>query len=247
MIASARVLRRFLAQAVEVVFPHRCVFCGVRQNEQFICAPCALLLPWNKVFCECCGQPLPAEQPEGVNCAQCQLSPPPYVKARAVTTYAYPLDRALKALKFRRQLWYAPAMAELLLPAVQREFSTCDALLPVPLHRWRQARRGFNQATEICRPLAKLAGLRIVTDVQRVKATQPQSGLSATERKRNLQHAFALPALLTCRRPLVVDDVITTGATAGQLANMLLRAGAESVHVLAVARVDQFAVQANDF
>lgn len=244
MIAPARIFSRLLGIATETIFPHRCVFCGVRQNEQYICAQCADLLPWNTVFCECCGQPLPAAQPAGVTCAQCQLSPPPYVRARAVTRYAFPVDRALKALKFKRQLWYAPAFAELLLPVLQQEFSACDALLPVPLHHWRLARRGFNQATEICRPLAALTGLRIVTDVQRVKATRPQSGLNATERKRNLRHAFALPELLTCRYPLVIDDVITTGATATQLANMLLRAGAQSVHVLAVARVDRFAVQA---
>jgi ComF family protein len=124
----------------------------------------------------------------------------------------------------------------LLLPILQREFPDCDALLPVPLYRWRQARRGFNQAFEICRPLARATGLRIVSDIQRIRATRYQSGLSAAERGKNLRDAFALPDLLTCRHPLVVDDVITTGATVAQLTRTLLKAGAETVNVLAVAR-----------
>lgn len=242
MLAPSRILSHLLSQATATIFPRRCVFCGVRQNKQSICGQCLQHLPWNTVFCERCGQPLPALQPDGVPCAQCQLLAPPYRKARASTIYAFPVDRALKAFKFRRQLWYAAAFAELLLPVLRQDFPHCDALLPVPLHRWRQARRGFNQATEICRPLSAMSGIRMVTDIRRAKATQPQSGLSATERKRNLRDAFALPELLTCRHPLVIDDVITTGATVKQLAQLLLRAGAASVNVLAVARVDHFAV-----
>jgi ComF family protein len=180
-----------------------------------------------------------AQQPGGVPCAHCQIQPPPYLKARAPLVYAFPADNALKALKFRRQLWYVPAFASLLLPLLQEEFPDCDALVPVPLHGWRQAKRGFNQAFEICRPLRKASGLRIVTDIKRVRATRSQSGLCAAARRKNLRDAFAVPEHLTCRRPLVIDDVITTGATVTQLARILLKAGAESVSVLAVARARQ--------
>ncbi len=219
--------------------PSRCVFCAGTHEVTSICKKCYDHLPWNRTFCEQCGQPLPAQQPAGVLCAHCQLTSPPFTKARAPLRYAFPVDNSLKALKFRRQLWYVPAFAGLILPLLEKEFLHCDALLPVPLHRWRQARRGFNQAFEICRPLRKECGLRIVTDIQRVRATQSQTGLTAAERRKNLRDAFALPGLLTCRHPLIVDDVITTGATVTQLARTLLRAGAESVSVVAVAQVQR--------
>ena len=146
-----------------------------------------------------------------------------------------PVDRALKAIKFRRDLVYAPAFGALLIPLLEAEFAHCDALWPVPLHRWRQACRGFNQAYEICRPLARRFGLRVLCDITRSKATRPQSGLSADRRRRNLRDAFSVPDLLRCRDPLIVDDVLTTGATVSQLSRILRKAGARSVSVLTVA------------
>lgn len=228
---------RFAANA----WPSACVFCGNEKECQRICTKCRQRLPWNEVFCERCGQPLPASQPAGVVCAHCQSTQPSYAAARAPLVYSFPVDHALKSLKFNRQLWYAPALADLLLPVLQENYQHCDALLPVPLHRWRQAARGFNQVVEICLPLRRATGLRILTDVQRVKATPPQTGLTAAERKKNLRGAFAVRDQLRCRYPLVIDDVITTGTTISHFADVLLRAGAEQVSALAVARVDQFA------
>jgi ComF family protein len=96
--------------------------------------------------------------------------------------------------------------------------------------------RGFNQATELCRPLHRATGLPILTQAVRVRATSAQTGLHAAERKRNLENAFAVSGKLQCRHPLIVDDVITTGETCSQLAMSLMEAGAESVSVLTVAR-----------
>lgn len=158
------------------------------------------------------------------------------MKARAPLVYDFPVDNVLKAIKFRRQLWYIPAFAGLLLPSLRNEFAGVDALLPVPLHRWRQMTRGFNQALELCRPLQKATGLPVNTQAVRVRATTAQTGLNATARKRNLRNAFAVPGKLRCRHPLIIDDVITTGETCSQLATVLLRAGAQSVSVLTVAR-----------
>ena len=129
--------------------------------------------------------------------------------------------------------------ADYLLPELTSLADRVDALLPVPLNRWRYARRGFNQAIELCKPLARSSGLPINFDVKRVKATLPQSGLSALQREQNLQDAFTIPRKLSCRRPLIVDDVMTTSATCSQLAQLLLASGAESVGVLVVARSRQ--------
>jgi ComF family protein len=194
------------------------------------------MLPWNNTFCESCGQVLIAGQPPGVICAACQARRPHFERARAPLVYDFPVDAVIKAIKFKRQLWYVPAFAELLLQTLNSEFADVDALLPVPLHRWRQMTRGFNQATELCRPLHQATGLPILTQAVRIRATSAQTGLHAAERKSNLINAFSVPGKLKCRHPLIVDDVITTGETCSQLAMALLKAGAESVRVLTVAR-----------
>ena len=177
-----------------------------------------------------------AGQPPGVACFACQSLRPPFEKARAPLIYDFPVDAVIKAIKFRRQLWYVPAFADLLRRTLTSEFAQVDALVPVPLHRWRHMTRGFNQATELCRPLHKATGLPIMTQVDRIRATSAQTGLNTAERKRNLKNAFAVSGKLKSRHPLIVDDVITTGETCSQLAMELIRSGAKSVSVLTVAR-----------
>ena len=172
----------------------------------------------------------------GRECRDCARKPPPFLAARAALTYAFPVDAALKALKFRRQLHYVPAFAGLLEPLLVQSFSTADALVPVPLHRWRHATRGFNQARELCRPLARRSGLPILGTAQRIRHTRPQAGLDAAARRRNLENAFVIRGRLGCRHPLIVDDVMTTGETCRHLAHALLEAGSETVSVLTVAR-----------
>jgi len=143
---------------------------------------------------------------------------------------------ALKAMKFQRQLMYAPAFGSLMLPTLTVEFEECDALVPVPLHRWRHVTRGFNQAREICAELAAETGLPVMDQAERVRATRTQSGLSSSKRRKNLKGAFAVHRRLYARFPLIIDDVITTGATCENLAMALLDAGAEQVGVLTLAR-----------
>lgn len=213
-----------------------CVLCGQAAREGRICAQCRRLLPWNDEYCERCGQPANASQPSGVACAACQAIPPPFDKARAPLIYDFPVDAALKAIKFKRQLWFVPAFSALLLQNLDHDFPAVDALVPVPLHRWRQMRRGFNQAAELCGPIRRATGLPVLSQVRRVRATSPQTGLNAAERRNNLRNAFAVQGTLHCRHPLIVDDVVTTGETCAQLATELLRAGARSVSVLSVAR-----------
>ncbi len=218
-----------------------CVFCGqsgcvADSVGNTVCDRCLQVLPRNEIFCERCGQPLITAQLQGVMCASCQAHVPAYFKARAPFRYAFPVDSALKALKFRRQLMYAPAFATLLLPSLAESFSDVDCLVAVPLHRRRQAGRGFNQATELCRTLVKHTNLPVFTQVKRTRHTSSQSGLSAAARQSNLRNAFTIRGNLTERYPLIIDDVITTGATCEYLARALLAAGARRVSVLTVAR-----------
>ncbi len=229
-------LNNMLTDLYRRTLAETCVLCDQPADSGHICGTCRRILPWNDSFCERCGQAMTVGQPPGVICAVCQEKQPPFDKARAPFTYDFPVDAVIKAIKFKRQLWYVPAFAELLLRTLQSEFAEVDALLPVPLHRRRQMTRGFNQALELCRPLRKATGLPILTQAVRIRATSAQTGLNAAERRKNTKDAFAVPGKLQSRYPLVVDDVITTGETCSQLAIELLRAGAKSVSVLAVAR-----------
>ena len=218
------------------LLPRSCVLCGTRLSASYFCNGCLSDLPWITVACDRCGQPLAAQLPEGALCVACQQCAAPFEKAFAPLLYSFPVDSALKALKFNQQLFYAPAFGELLSNLLENVFPGVDSLLPVPLHRWRHASRGFNQAAELCRPLQRTSGLPIIANVRRVRSTKPQTGLDAAERRRNLKAAFAVRGALRFRHPLLIDDVITTGETCRQLASTLLRAGAERVSVVAVAR-----------
>jgi ComF family protein len=174
--------------------------------------------------------------PVGVFCGACQNRSSPVSTIVAPLLYEFPVDAGLKALKFRRKLHYAPMFARLLQQALGQSHDDLDALLPVPLHWRRLAARGFNQATELGRPLARSMGLPLLGSVTRHRPTAFQTGLSARDRERNLKHAFRVKRAVTARHVLIVDDVVTTGATTRHLATELLQSGAEKVSVAAVAR-----------
>lgn len=209
---------RLIRTVDDALMPVRCVFCGTRTlpGEQAICDGCRGDLPW-------------LENPYSP-------APPPIATMVALLAYEFPVDSALKALKFRRKLYYAPAFGDLLCDALGLVPGDIDALLPVPLHWRRLTFRGFNQALEIGRRIARRHDLPVITDVVRRRATRAQSGLSAAKRRRNVRNAFVVRRTLPCSHVLVVDDVVTTGATTRQLATMLLQNGVEKVSVLAVAR-----------
>lgn len=201
-----------------VLVPASCVFCGgdLRPGTRPVCAGCYGDLPWLR----------PA------------FHLPPFVTALAPLAYAFPVDAAIRRLKFRRKLFYAPALACLLDAAATELPEDIDALLPMPLHWRRQAVRGFNQAAEISTGLKKTMRLPIVKGVQRIRPTPYQSGLSARQRRRNVKQAFRAKHELEYRHVLVVDDVITTGETCRELARVLLDAGVSRVSALAIARAE---------
>ena len=196
------------------LWPTRCAFCGEPQ-ALLVCSPCRDDLPWlESVF---------------------ELEP--FVAAVAPLAYAFPVDAAIKRLKFRRRLFYVPAFVRLLQGAMDRLPDEVDALLPMPLHWRRQARRGFNQAAEIAQGIRRNTGLPVIDNVIRCRHTPFQSGLSAAQRRRNLRWAFRVRGAIRSQHVLIVDDVITTGASCRQLAEVLLEAGVPAVSVLAIARV----------
>lgn len=207
-----------LTELDNLIMPLRCVFCGTRTKapERYICSGCDEDLPRIE------SPPPPTASPFEYDIAPLE--------------YAFPVDAAIKALKFKRRLHYAPALAELLCDAVARSPADIDAVLPVPLHWRRRWFRGFNQAVEIGRPVAKHLRVPLVSCVRRQRATPFQSGLNAKERARNLKSAFVARRALPYRHVLIIDDVMTTGVTMRQVARVVKRAGADKVSALAVAR-----------
>lgn len=216
--------------------PPRCLVCGESAAPGAdLCRACADALPWNAAACERCALPLAAPAPA---CGACLQAPPPLDAVHAAFRYAAPLDRLLPRFKFHRDL----AAGRLLSEAMAARFQALqrpDALLPVPLHRERLRRRGYDQALELARPLAHALQLPLRTDLlRRQRATRAQSELDAAARRRNLRGAFAVEdGLPVPAHVALVDDVMTTGATLHAAARALRKAGVARVEAWVCARV----------
>lgn len=225
-------LRRMAAS----VLPPRCLVCGDAGAIDDLCTACRAGLPWNDVCCARCAWPLPQAAPE---CGVCLRQPPAFVRAFAPLVYAEPVSRLLPRFKFHADLGSGRLLAQLLGDAMVPwgGLAHVDCIVPLPLHRSRLATRGYNQALELARPLGVRFGLPVYPHgLQRCRATAAQSELDGPARKRNVRGAFAADADVTGAHVLLLDDVITTGATLREAAATLLRAGAASVSVAAVAR-----------
>ena len=172
-------------------------------------------------------------------CGECQSSQRAYIKVHALFEYAQPLDDLITSMKFGQQLGAARLLGELLLDhCFRHSINLADyAVIPVPLHKQRLRERGYNQILEVARPLARALRLPLLTTaVQRQQPTRAQSGLSAKARVRNLKGAFSVSAKALPASVLIVDDVITTGATIDELAKTLDKAGVEKIEIATIAR-----------
>jgi ComF family protein len=222
-----------------LLFPPRCRLCGAAPSaDTALCRACLDDLPWLGSCCCRCARPLPS----GVDsplCGACLKQSPGFDAATALLHYRAPADYLIQRLKFSGELAIAPLLADMLAEKIAaRAPPLPDFLIPVPLHRVRLQERGFNQATELARRL----GLRLAVPVdhrlcRRDRQTEPQSLTPLRLRRRNLRGAFSvIGELPTAAQVAIVDDVMTTGHTAAELARVLARAGAARVEVWIVAR-----------
>lgn len=231
-------LRRLALQAQRIL-PARCLLCAEAGSEDLdLCAACRMALPDSGRACTRCALPLPASaQSEGCAvCGHCLQRPPPLCQVHSAFLYAAPLDRLVQRYKFHGDLAAGRLLARLMADA----FADCErphALVPVPLHRARLRRRGYDQALELARPLAARLDLPLRTDLlRRVRATAAQSRLDACARRRNLRGAFATRGHGAPAHVALVDDVMTTGATLHAAAVALRQAGVERVDAWICAR-----------
>lgn len=227
-------LRSWPGAILERIFPSVCPLCGDRSVPgRGLCDGCLADLPRNSAPCARCALPLPAP---GL-CGECLRRPPPYDRVLAPLRYAAPVDHLITGLKFHQQLRVAPLLASFLSDHVKaRSEPRPECLIPVPLHGSRLRQRGYNQALEIARVLCKELAIPLdYRACRRIRATSAQSLLPASERRRNVRGAFRVESH-PWRRVAIVDDVMTTGHTVGELATAVRRAGASSIEVWVCAR-----------
>ena len=229
--------------AVDLLFPPLCLSCRAPVgSEGGFCADCWGVLTFlDGPACDCCGTPFPVDPGSGSLCAVCLAKPPAFTRARAILAYDDESRGAILALKHADRLELVPGFARWLGRVGRPLLDEADLIVPVPLHPSRLWLRRYNQSAELARRLARdricaYDPLALV----RSRRTLSQGVMpSARARRRNVLSAFRVPdpARVRGRHVLLVDDVLTTGATAEACSRALKRAGAASITVLTLARV----------
>jgi ComF family protein len=236
---------RAFAGTLDLLLPPRCLGCGgMVESQGRLCAGCWRRLAFlGPPLCRLCGYPLPHALPDAPLCGVCAAEPPAYDHARAALRYDDGSRGLILRFKHADRADTAPAFGRWLAQSGADLLQEADLVAPVPLHRWRFLRRGYNQAAILARALSRESGVAMVPDLlQRCRATRSQQGLSGRARLDNITAgAFRVHPWHAQRaagaRVLLVDDVLTTGATVSACARVLRRAGAAQVDVLTLARV----------
>ena len=229
--------------ALDIALPTLCVSCREPVSGEGVCAAC-----WSRLsfiappYCARLGIPFVYDPGPGLLSMQAIANPPAYTRARAAVRYDDVARTMVHALKYQDRTDLAPTMGRWMARAGQELLSDADALIPVPLHWKRSWSRRYNQSGALARIIGRASHVPVETDaLQRTRATEQQIGLSRTARARNVQGAFKVPpekkSRVQGRRIVLIDDVLTSGATADVCARALLRAKAASVDVLVFSRV----------
>lgn len=232
---------KWLNKALLLAFPFNCAVCGRSAGADAtldLCTPCRARLPWLGGACLRCANPVAGDGGDFAFCGRCLRKPPHFERSVCAFLYREPVNWLLQGLKYQRRLSGVPVLSGLLLEQLRaRPRQWPELIVPMPLHRARLRRRGFNQALELARPLARELGIPLANGIcERVRDTPQQSELPASRRAANVRNAFRMRGELSVKHVAIVDDVVTTGATVNELARLLKRNGAETVQVWAVAR-----------
>ena len=237
-------LRAALRTILDVALPPLCPSCRDPLGDGAgLCASCwSKLSPIEKPYCARLGIPFVYDPGPGLLSMEAMAHPPAYDRARAAVRYDEVARKLVLAFKYGDRLDLAPMMGAWMTRAGRELLADADALMPVPLHWRRLWARRFNQAAALSGAISSLSSIPVLHDtLKRVRPTAQQVGLSKSERADNVQGAFRVPddrkADVAGRRIVLVDDVLTSGATVDTGARALLRAGARSVDVLVFARV----------
>ena len=225
-------LKKAWRNTAAALLPQDCFLCAAPSGQSLVCPSCVAGLPRLAAErCPLCALPTPAAN----ICGACLKQAPHFDATLAAFRYEFPLDRLIQSLKYAHRLasadFLGKALAQLAAPLHP------DLIVPVPLAAARLAQRGFNQALELARPLARALGAPLeISRIRRCRDTTPQASLPWKERKNNIRHAFECEIDLSGKTVLLVDDVMTTGATLDELARVLKTQGAVRVENCVLAR-----------
>lgn len=238
--------RAWFSQALGFFYPDTCQICGehrATRDEGYVCSACwaegvRFIRP---PYCQTCGLPCDGDITQAFDCSNCREMELHFTRARAAVAARGLVLDVIHRYKYQRALWFEPFLADLLIRGAKPELaaSPADLIVPIPLHSLKRREREFNQADRLADALGASTGLPVNKKVvTRILPTQTQTLLSRKQRERNIRNAFAVekPAPIEGRRVVVVDDVLTTGATANSCARALRKAGAKDVIVWTVAR-----------
>jgi len=233
----------FANAAMDALLPRHCVICGCASSACNLCRPCFAELPRIGQACLQCG--LPLSQAHEQICKHCLCTPPPWESAIAALLYGFPVDQLVCRFKFGRQLPCGQILSrEIALAARKRCTELPDCIVPVPLHRSRLVHRAFNQADVLARQVGKALEIPVRGSVlRRRRRTRAHSGLDAGSRRVNIEAAFSckIPGYkrVMYRHVVLLDDVMTTGATLAECTHVLLRGGVKRVSVWVAARAPE--------
>ncbi len=222
-----------------LLLKQHCILCASHQGGSIgICAECLHDLPWHhQMQCPQC-----AMLSDGLICGSCLNSPPYFDAVHALFRYEYPLDKLLQHYKYRESLHLANTLSALWREKLRQEKHTATSsalnlMIPMPMHPTRLKQRGFNQALEIARSLSLESNIELdYQSCRRIKLTPPQATLALKDRVKNIRGVFSCETKLQGKRIVLVDDVITSGASLNELAKTLKQAGAAHVECWVIAR-----------
>lgn len=232
---SAGLIRRLIS----TFYPPRCVLCGSPGfSDMDICEVCYHDLPWIGSACTQCAIPLAKHSGDHLKCGLCLKKPPAFDRSLSLFSYEKEAVTLIHQLKFNEKLPVSRLLGGMLADVVQRSgIELPDCILPVPLYKKRLKQRGFNQSTELARPVANAFSIPLdLQSVNRVRDTQSQTGLDKKQRRKNIRAAFEIVEPLHVKHVAIVDDVVTTTSTVNELARILRRAGVRRVDVWSIAR-----------
>lgn len=220
------------------LFAPTCSLCGNKgQANRDLCAVCYLHLPRNNVCCYQCGNTLTTPSTVPVYCGRCLKLRPAFDVTHAPFIHQGAIQYLIAGLKFSADYKHARLLGQLLAEHLMHTASLPDCIVPIPLHNKRYRQRGFNQAIEISRTVATELKLPLnLHSCVRVRDTPHQTALTAKQRRSNIKNAFAMIKPIAAQHVAIVDDVMTTGSTAHELAVTLKQAGVERVEVWVCAR-----------
>lgn len=222
----------------DYLLPPTCLLCGnAGERKRDLCQPCHAQLPRNRQACYQCGIRLELSSAAPMLCGSCLSQRPAFDETYAAFAYNDALRYLVTGLKFGSHYKNARLLGQLLAEHLQQSAQMPELILPVPLHKKRYRQRGFNQAIEIARILSKELQIPLdLSSCKRLHETPQQSLLTAKQRRKNMKNAFAVVKPISVRHIAIVDDVMTTGSTAQELAKVLKKAGVAKVDVWVCAR-----------